>query len=281
MTTETLEIRQLAHQFAESELRPHVEKWDRDGVLDESVIAQLTELGFFGMLLPESEDGMDFDLPTYVAVLEELAWGEPGVALLVATSSTPTTRLALFLDERGMYVRPIDESLTKTGERVVTTGFRTVQLLKAESPDSSPNAQRSMPNALLAIAAISLGIAQAALDHTLSYADIREQFKTKLREFEATQFKLAEMATRVHATSTLLQHAAANPSEQHARLAKLFASETAVWVSNQAVQIFGGYGYMRDYPVEKLMREAKATELLEVPNELLRTQIAQALYQEG
>ena len=65
-------------------------------------------------------------------------------------------------------------------------------------------------------------------------------------------------------------------------MAKLFASETAMWVSNQAVQIFGGYGYMRDYPVEKLMREAKATEMLEIPNEMLRVAIAHDLYdQEG
>ncbi|HUP88477.1 MAG TPA: acyl-CoA dehydrogenase family protein [Longimicrobiales bacterium] len=268
MTTETLEIRQLAHQFAESELRPHIEKWDRDGALDESVIAKLTELGFF--------DLAEFDAPTQIAVLEELAWGEPGVALLVAFNTKPSARLGLILDERGMYIVPDEANL---GERINTTGFRTVQLLNA---GQTPDARRQTPDALLQIAAISLGIAQAALDHTLSYADIREQFKTKLREFEATQFKLAEMATRIHATRALLQHAAANPSDSHAAMSKLFASETAMWVSNQAVQIFGGYGYMRDYPVEKLMREAKAVEMLEVPNEILRTQIAQALYdQEG
>ena len=81
------EIRQLARQFAEAELRPHVEKWDHDAALDRGALDQLAELGFFGMQLPEAFGGMGFDLPAYLGALEELAWGEPSVALTVASST--------------------------------------------------------------------------------------------------------------------------------------------------------------------------------------------------
>src|SRR5687767_3665877 len=86
-TAEILEIKQLARQFAEAELRPHVEKWDRDAKLDPQALTQLAELGFFGMLIPEAYGGMEFDLPTYTSVIEELAWGEASVALTVAATS--------------------------------------------------------------------------------------------------------------------------------------------------------------------------------------------------
>src|SRR5688500_2164588 len=86
-TAEIQEIKQLARQFAASELRPHVGKWDHDAALDPQVLSQLADLGFFGMLIPEAYGGMEFDLPTYVSVMEQLAWGEPGVALTVTATS--------------------------------------------------------------------------------------------------------------------------------------------------------------------------------------------------
>lgn len=278
MTTETLEIRQLARQFAASDLRPYVEQWDHDGAIPSAVLAQLDELGFFGMLLGEADDGMGFDLPTYVAALEELAWGEPGVALLVAAANAngvqadKLSKVGLITDERGMFVVP--GAGAQLGERVTTLGFRTVPLQRAEGP-----APESSAVSLLGIAAIALGIAQAALEYARGYADEREQFNTKLRDFEGIQYKLAEMVMRIEAARALLQKAAAEPSEATTAMAKVFASETAMWVTTQAVQIYGGYGYMRDYPVEKLMREAKATELLQGPNDLLRVTIARNLYE--
>lgn len=284
-----MEIRQLARQFAESELRPNVERWDHDGAVPAETLAQLEELGFLTMIVAEADGGMGFDLPTYVAAIEELAWGEPGVALLVATANESACRgetrpdnfgrLAMAGGEqRGMFLRPAGAG----GEPVATLGFRTVQIVRGDANAAGEPAA----SARLAVAAIAVGIAQAALEHARGYADIREQFKTKLREFEGIQFKLAEMAMRTEAARALLQHAVADASADRraelAAMAKLFASETAMWVSNQAVQIFGGYGYMKDYPVEKLMRDAKATEMLEGANEALRVMIARNLYnQEG
>src|SRR5690606_34535825 len=133
----------------------------------------------------------------------------------------------------------------------------------------------------LGIAAQAVGIADAALEYALGYAAEREQFGRKLKEFEGMQFKLAEMATRVEAARSLTARAAAAPSTRASAMAKLFASEAAMWVTTQAVQVCGGYGYMRDYPVEKLMRDAKATEIYEGTNEVLRVVIARELYRSG
>lgn len=135
----------------------------------------------------------------------------------------------------------------------------------------------------LGIAAQAVGIARRALEHTVAYCAERRQFDRPLREFQGVQFKLADMATRV-AAARALAHAAASrkdrdePVTAQASMAKLFASETAMWVTTQAVQLFGGYGYMRDFPVEKLFRDAKVTEIYEGTSEIQRIVIARGLY---
>ncbi len=150
--------------------------------------------------------------------------------------------------------------------------------LLAEGPTLAHVVARSGTVQRLGMAAVATGIARAALEYATGYAAQREQFQQQLREFEGIQFKLADMATRSEAAAALLHAAAADPAPRLVAIAKLFASEAAMWVSTQAVQIFGGYGYMRDYPVEKLMRDAKATELFTGTNEDLRVLIAAELY---
>jgi len=138
----------------------------------------------------------------------------------------------------------------------------------------------------LGIAIQAVGIARRALEHSLAYCAERKQFGQPLREFEAVQFKLADMATRVEAARALALAAAARRGRgeaitTQASMAKLFASETAMWVTTQAVQLFGGYGYMRDFPVEKLFRDAKVTEIYEGTSEIQRLVIARGLYPGG
>ncbi len=135
----------------------------------------------------------------------------------------------------------------------------------------------------LGIAAQAVGIARRALEHSVAYCAERRQFERPLREFQGVQFKLADMATRVAAARALAHAAAARkdrdePVTAQASMAKLFASETAMWVTTQAVQLFGGYGYMRDFPVEKLFRDAKVTEIYEGTSEIQRIVIARGLY---
>jgi alkylation response protein AidB-like acyl-CoA dehydrogenase len=134
----------------------------------------------------------------------------------------------------------------------------------------------------LGVATQAVGIARRALEHSLVYSGERRQFDTPIRDFQAVQFKLADMATRIAAARALAHVAAAAKDRgediRHlAAMAKLFASETAMWVTTQAVQLFGGYGYMRDFPVEKLFRDAKVTEIYEGTSEIQRIVIARGL----
>ncbi len=134
----------------------------------------------------------------------------------------------------------------------------------------------------LGIGAQGVGIARKALEHSLKYCAERRQFGKAIEDFQAVQFKLADMATRIEAARALAHRAAARKDAGedvtlYASMAKLFASETAMWVTTQAIQLFGGYGYMRDFPVEKLFRDAKVTEIYEGTSEIQRIVIARAL----
>ncbi len=154
----------------------------------------------------------------------------------------------------------------------------------------------------LGIGAQSVGIAQAAFEHATTYATERHQFGQAIAEFGAIQFKLADMASRIAASRSLL-HTAAGQMEADghragtgagtgagrgtesvsvmAAMAKLTASESAMWVADEAVQIFGGYGYMRDYPVEQLMRDAKGAEIYEGTSEIMRLVVAREILKEA
>ena len=147
-------------------------------------------------------------------------------------------------------------------------------------------AMQSLDNGRLGIAAQAIGIARAALEHALAYAAERKQFGKPIKEFQAIQFKLADMATRSRGVARAAargrdaRRIAARTSTQCGSMAKLLASETAMWVTTQAVQIFGGYGYVKDYPVERFFRDAKVTEIYEGTSEIQRIVIARELFEE-
>jgi butyryl-CoA dehydrogenase len=133
------------------------------------------------------------------------------------------------------------------------------------------------------VAAQSLGIAQGALDEALSYAQKRTQFNKTVSSFQAIQHKLADMATEIEAARALVYNVALSidrgkeKSSKKSAMAKLFASDVAMRVTHQALQIFGGYGYLRDYPVEKMMRDAKITQIYEGTNQIQKNVIALSL----
>lgn len=137
----------------------------------------------------------------------------------------------------------------------------------------------------IGIATQALGISQAAFDHAIKYAGEREAFGQTIDNFQAIQFMLSDMSTRIEA-SRLLTHKAAWMKDQgmncsrEAAQAKLFASETSNFVTNKAVQIHGGYGYSREYPVERLLRDARITEIYEGTSEIQRVVIAKNLLKE-
>ncbi|TMI87126.1 MAG: acyl-CoA dehydrogenase [Bacillati bacterium ANGP1] len=134
----------------------------------------------------------------------------------------------------------------------------------------------------IGIAAQALGIARAAMEDATAYAKERRQFGRPIAAFQATQWKIADMATRIQAGRLLAYRAAwlRDQGRRHTReasMAKLFASETAMWAATQAVQIFGGYGYIQEYPVERHFRDAKITEIYEGTSEVQRMVIARQI----
>ncbi|MFN8614560.1 MAG: acyl-CoA dehydrogenase family protein [Vampirovibrionales bacterium] len=134
----------------------------------------------------------------------------------------------------------------------------------------------------IGIASVSLGVAQACLDASLKYSAERQQFGQSINQFQAIQFKLADMATEIEAAKQLVISAARlkegkQPFAQEASMAKLYASELANRCANTAVQIHGGYGYTTDFPVERFFRDARVMSLFEGTSEIQRTIIARGL----
>ncbi|MBK6487701.1 MAG: acyl-CoA dehydrogenase family protein [Gemmatimonadetes bacterium] len=377
LSEEQRAIQQTARDFADAELAPFTERWDRDGVFDRGIGEKLGALGFLGMLIPEAYDGLGLDTCTYLVALEEIAAVDASTAVLMSVhNSLPTQMLLRFGSEaqKQAYLKPMargewlgafalsepdagsDAASLRTqavrdGDHFVLTGVKAwvshgghadviLAMARTDTPDDRKGARgisafivtpdmpgfsvgkkedkmglrgsetvqlvfdelrvpvanllgeagmgfvyamQSLDNGRLGIAAQSIGIARAALEHSVRYAAERQQFGKAIKEFQAIQFKLADMATRVAASRTLLHATAAAkdrglPITQYGSMSKLMSSETAMWVTTQAIQIYGGYGYVKEYPVERLFRDAKVTEIYEGTSEIQRIIIARELY---
>ena len=148
-----------------------------------------------------------------------------------------------------------------------------------EVGDGFKVAMSTLDGGRIGIASQALGIAQGALDVTVDYMKARKQFGKSLSKFQALQFMVADMATRIEA-ARLLIYKAADMKDKHlaygpaSAMAKLYAAETAMFVTTKCVQLHGGYGYTKDYPVERMMRDAKITEIYEGTSEVQRMVIA-------
>lgn len=143
-------------------------------------------------------------------------------------------------------------------------------------------AMKTLDTGRIGVGAQAVGIAQGALEEALQYAKERKQFDTPIAKFQGVHFQLADMATQIKASRLLVYNAGFRASAKlscsvESAMAKLFASETAMKVTNQAVQILGGYGYTREYPVERMMRDAKITTIYEGTSEIHRLVIGTAL----
>ena len=202
--------------------------------------------------------------------------GSKGISAFIVTPDLPGFHVGKKEDKMGLRASPTVQ-LNLDGLRVPGD-----HLLGTEG-QGFVYAMRSLDNGRLGIAAQALGIARAALEASLDYAAERKQFGQPIREFQAIQFKLADMAARIASARALL-HATAAAKDRgesttlHGSMSKLLASETAMYVTTEAVQIFGGYGYVKEYPVEKYFRDAKITEIYEGTSEIQRIVIARELY---
>ena len=218
-----------------------------------------------------------------------------GVILVMARTDTPDARrggkgISTFIitpELPGFSVGKKEDKLGMRASPTVSLNFDEMRvpadrLLGAEGMGFN-YAMQSLDHGRLGIAAQALGIATAAAEAARAYAAERRQFGQPIKDFQAVQFKLADMASRITAARTLL-HATArakdagHPITQFGAMAKLLASETAMWTTTNAIQIFGGYGYVTEYPVERLFRDAKVTEIYEGTSEVQRIVIARELY---
>jgi butyryl-CoA dehydrogenase len=147
------------------------------------------------------------------------------------------------------------------------------------------NFMRTLDNGRIGIGALSLGIAEGAFEQALKYSTVRKQFGQAIVNFQGVQFQLSDMATEIEAARHLVYHAAwmaqhGKPITKVAAMAKLFASEVAMRTTIKAIQVHGGYGYTKEYPVERMMRDAKVCEIGEGTSEIQRLVIARELLKE-
>jgi butyryl-CoA dehydrogenase len=147
------------------------------------------------------------------------------------------------------------------------------------------NFMKTLDAGRIGIGALSLGIAEGAYEEAVKYASERKQFGKSISEFQGLQFMLADMATEIEAAKHLVYNAAwlkeqGKPYSKEASMAKLFASEVAMRVTTKAVQVHGGYGYTKEYPVERMMRDAKICEIGEGTSEIQRMVIARHILRE-
>jgi acyl-CoA dehydrogenase len=201
--------------------------------------------------------------------------GSKGISAFVVEKGTPG--LIIGKDERKMGLHGSSTVHVTLEDMKVPTA----NLLGKEG-EGFKIAMANLDAGRIGIAAQALGIAEGAMEHAVQYAKSREQFGKPIAEQQGIGFKLAEMATSIEASRLLVYRAAYLRSQglncgKEAAMAKLFASRTAVEVAIEAVQVFGGYGYTTDYPVERYFRDAKVTEIYEGTSEIQRMVISKNL----
>ncbi|OHR63227.1 acyl-CoA dehydrogenase [Bacillus sp. HMSC76G11] len=208
---------------------------------------------------------------------------------IVFASTNPgagTRGISAFVVEKntkGLVIGKDEHKMGLNGSRTVELSFEDAEVpfenLLGEEGDGFKIAMANLDVGRIGIAAQSLGIAQAALEHAINYAQDRFQFGKPISAQQGIGFKLADMATSVESSELLTYRAAflrqnGLPCGKEASMAKLFASKTAMEVATEAIQVYGGYGYTKDYPVERYFRDAKVCEIYEGTSEIQRIVIS-------
>jgi alkylation response protein AidB-like acyl-CoA dehydrogenase len=252
--------------------------------------------------LSEPEAGSDAAAMRTTAVRDDDSWvingnknwiTNSGIAdfyVVFALTDRENRRMSAFVvekDREGFSVGKLEHKLGIKGSPTGSPAFQDVRvpsenLIGTEGKGLSI-ALATLERTRLGAAAQAVGIAQGATDYANAYAKERSAFGKPINELQAIQFKLADMETRTAAARELLYKACAmaDRSEpglgKYTSMAKLFASDAAMWVTIEAIQVLGGYGYVSEYPVERMMRDAKITQIYEGTNEIQRLVIARAM----
>ena len=362
-----------ARDFAQQYIAPHVMDWDERQFFPKELLHQAGDMGFMGILVPETYGGAGLGYFEYTAIIEEITKVDPSIGLSIAAHNSLCTNHILSFgdaeqkqrwlpklasgewigawgltehntgsDAGGMNATAVQDGddwiingtknfithgssgdiaviVVRTGEKgdsrgmtafVVergTPGFyagkkenklgmrasETAELVfdQCRIPDANRlgpvgdgfiQSMKILDGGRISIAALSLGIARGAYEASLKYSSERVQFGKPINAFQGISFKLAQMATDIEA-SELLMHKACYEKNMGRRMTKvsamckLFASETCVRVANEAVQVFGGYGYSKDFPVEKYLRDSKLCTIGEGTSEIQKVVIAKQI----
>jgi acyl-CoA dehydrogenase len=371
LTEQQRNIRELAHDFAEKEIRPVAWEYDRDATWPEQIISQAWEVGLMNSQLPEKYGGAGASYVDGVLISEELAWGCAAIGttlgtnelaaapvLLAGSEEIKATYLGMLTEEpklasfcltepdagsdvsamrttavrrgdkyvingskvfisngghadwytvyaktdkdaghRGIsaFVVPRDDTVTvdkredKMGLRASNTAaisFNETEVpaenLLGDENHGFKLAMMTLDRTRPGVAAMATGIARAAFEFATEYAKQRVQFGVPIAMHQAIQFMIADMATEIEAARLLAWQSAVlldqgKRNTLQSSHAKRFAADTAMKVATDAVQIYGGYGFIKDYPVEKLMRDAKIMQLYEGTSQIQRLVIAREI----
>jgi acyl-CoA dehydrogenase len=373
LTDEQRELRRLAREFAEKEIRPKAAGYDEHSTHPADIVAKAHELGLMNPHLPEEYGGLG--LPGFDGMLigEELSWGCAGIAVsivantlgaapvviagtdeqkrrwlpplieqpilcsfglsepnagsdvsgiqttavrhgdeyvingskmfitnagqagwLVVFASTDKSKghrgLSAFIVPTDLDGVTVEKHLDKMGQRATDTSalaFQDVQIpvenRLGEEGEGFKIAMKTLDFTRPGTAAGAVGVAQAAFDYAVEYAKTRVQFGQPIAMNQGVNFLVADMATEIEASRLLVWQAAwlidqGKRATLQSSFAKRFAADTAMKVTTDAVQIFGGYGYMKEYPVEKLMRDAKLFQIYEGTSQIQRLVIAREIF---
>jgi butyryl-CoA dehydrogenase len=366
-------IRDIAREFARREIVPFATDWDRRHEVPLATIAKMFEAGLMGICVPPEWGGAGADFVSYVLAMEQIAYGDAGIANVMAANNSPVAAAILAFgndDQKARFLRPVasegalaafllsepdagtdaaairtrarrdgedyvidgtkcfitsggsadvamifavtDPAAGKSGVscflvRTSTAGYviarresklghrsnDTCQILlenlrvRADDMMGRPGdglkiALSALDTGRIGVAAQAVGVAQAAFDAASNYARERRTFGRPIVDHQAIGFMLAEMATRLESARQLYLHAAVLKGDgrrciKQASMAKLFAAETAEFVTTSAIQIHGGYGLLKDFPVEKYYRDQRVFQIYDGTNEVQKMLIAREL----
>lgn len=373
LTEEQTLIRDTARAFASEQLAPHAAKWDREAAFPKQAVAEMGNLGFLGMLVPEEWDGAGADHVSYALALMEVAAGDGSCSTIMSVHNSvacmPILRFGT-TEQKERFLKPLargeqlgafcltepqagsDAAALKTraeqaGNHYVLNGVKqfitsgrnadlaivfavtdpaagkkgisafivptdtpgyevasvekklgqkasdtcqivfddmklTPDLLLGQEGEGYKIALSNLEGGRIGIAAQSVGMARAAYEAALAYAKERQSFGQAIIGHQAVAFRLADMATGLHAAELMVLEAArlrdaGEPCLKQAAMAKLFASEMAERVCSDAIQIHGGYGYLDDFPVERIYRDVRVCQIYEGTSDIQRLVISRQI----
>ena len=259
-------------------------------------------IGAFGLTEPNA--GTDASAQQTIAVEDGDAWVLNGTKIFITNAVYASVYIIIAMTDKSQGTRGISAFIVEKGtpgfsvgkkeRKLGIRGSATCELIFNNCRIPKTNllgkmgggfglAMKTLDGGRIGIAAQALGIAQGAMDETIKYTKERKQFGKSISNYQNTQFQLADLETKIQAARLLVRSAAFKkengiPYSVDAAMAKLFASETAMEVTSKAIQFHGGYGYTRDYPVERMMRDAKITEIYEGTSEVQRMVISASMF---